>query len=332
MWRSYVYEQIPCRPKPLPDELFSSWMLRLALSNGMKPQSFCQMMWPGRPFWNRSLDRSADPVLISSISVVTGVPQGRIRSALLSEFEGKLFHKLTRNGNTRWILPLAIFHRKHLRCGLSFCPECLAIGEPYYRRAWRLSLFTTCARHGCLLIDRCPRCGSPIQPHRIDMGNRNPYTNKAASICTTCEADLREAHSLPASGPLTLAEARHRLALDDGFIAGVPSVQYFLVLAQVLAILSTRARRAQPLRELVATNGNCRAMLSWRSEKISLNFDAMGTTDRAQFLEAAHWLMGEWPDRFVHSCKRANLRPSDILRGFPSAPKWYLHVAHSLSE
>jgi hypothetical protein len=333
LWYSYLSRAIPCRPKPLPDELFSSWILRIALHSGMKPQSFCQMMWPNKPFWNRSLDRSADQDLVNCLSIVTGTEIARIQQTLLTDFEGLLFPRMVRNGNTRWILPLAIYHRTHLRSGLSFCPKCLSAEEPYFRRSWRLSLSTVCQLHRCVLFDACHICRVPIQPHRIEMGNRSPYTSKPLFLCAQCGSDLRAQTTVKAETAQLTHESRSALIMQSGKFEDGLSLEYFSVLGHVLRLLATRTKRAQPLREIVASESSCGKIRKWQNHLKWLTFDAMRIEDRRQFLGAAYWLLDDWPYRFRSLCRAANLRPSDLLRDFGDAPTWYIRAtALSLSE
>ena len=48
----------PAHPKPLPDELLSSWMVRIAGQHGLKLHTFASAVWPGISIWNRDIDRS----------------------------------------------------------------------------------------------------------------------------------------------------------------------------------------------------------------------------------------------------------------------------------
>ena len=331
-WRAYLSRPIPCRPKPLDDELFSSWVLRLALHSGMKPQSFCQMMWPGKPFWNRSLDRSADSIVMTSLSTLTATPMDMLQNTLLTSFEGTLFPKLVRNGNTRWILPLAIYHRKHLRSGLSFCPRCLEEREPYFRRSWRLSLFTVCEQHRCVLYDECSFCRTPVQPHRIEMGNRMPYTNKGLYLCTSCGGDLRTIRAESAMPKQLSNQLRLRARLQPHDSEKASSLEHFAVLAQILRLLASRSKRISPLRKIVADGSASPDVLMWTDEVKWLTFDGMGVRDRRNFLGAACWMMEEWPERFLTVCRLANLRPSDLMRDFDPIPDWYRSAACSLAR
>jgi hypothetical protein len=328
LWLNYLQSPLPLRPKLMPDELFSSWVLRIAQSMGMKPQSFCQMMWPGKAFWNRSVDRSASTELIRSLGIVTGTPSSTVESSLLSSLEGVLFPKMVRNGNTRWILPLAIYHRTNLRSGLSFCPLCMREGEPYFRKAWRLSLFTSCQLHQCELLDRCHHCKYPMQPHRVEMGNRSAYSTRPLYFCSNCDADLRVAQLKPVNKSLALHEANFMNALE---MPSPGTLDRFSLLSHVLLLLTSQRPRMQTFRRTVADENRCTLIARWkRDESSTIYFDGMSVSDRRSFLGAACWLLEDWPGKFVDIARRSNLRNSDLTRDFENAPGWYLQAVHNV--
>lgn len=63
----------PIRYKPLPDELLSSWLVRLAHGHGLKVQTFCNLIFGNKlQVWNRDIDRLAPEWLIAELSSKTG--------------------------------------------------------------------------------------------------------------------------------------------------------------------------------------------------------------------------------------------------------------------
>lgn len=63
----------PAHPKPLPDELLSSWIVRVAQANGIKLQTLCWMLFGNeRSPWNRDIDRSAPKWLLKAMCEHTG--------------------------------------------------------------------------------------------------------------------------------------------------------------------------------------------------------------------------------------------------------------------
>jgi len=327
--RKQSLELFACRPKPLSDEMLSSWLLRIALQNGMKPQSFCNMLWPRQSFWNRSIDRYVSLEMMTALSVATATPLANVRQLSLASYEGVLFPAIVRNGNTPWVLPLGIFHRKFLRSGLVFCPSCLATGEPYFRRRWRFSFATVCLTHAVALQDSCPECLAPIQPHRVEMGNRNPYTVCPVYLCSTCRYDLR---SMPDSDQAKSSELKCERASADLLKLAVPQLriasEHFALLRHLLSMLASRRARLRPFREAVSLVTQQPIVIGWsHQENISLSFDAMPLAKRRVFLGAAYWLLEDWPYRFLNLARSSNLRISDLTRDFPNMPQTYAAMA-----
>jgi hypothetical protein len=161
-----------CRPKPLLDELFSSWLIRVAHAQNLKLQTFCHMVWPNVALWNRDCDRRANSNVVTDLADMTGISKDEAFATLLTCYEGILFDRAIRTGHTKWILPLGVFHRLRRRKGLQYCPQCLQSQTPYFKKTWRLSLYTVCEEHQCYLHDACPHCARPIHPHRGEMGDR----------------------------------------------------------------------------------------------------------------------------------------------------------------
>jgi len=159
---------LPIHPQPKPDEIFSSWFCRIAQDNGMKLHTLEVQLWGrDKQIWTRDIDRSIDEPTLAKVAAVSSTTIERARETCLRSYEGRMFERLNVAGNSDWILPSGIFHRKRKRPGMQFCPLCLATDEtPYYRKAWRLALSTFCDLHDVMLHDRCPKCQSPVIFHR----------------------------------------------------------------------------------------------------------------------------------------------------------------------
>src|SRR5918911_766517 len=137
----------PAHVKPRRDELLSSWLVRLAAAHALKLHTFCALVWTRRKqIWNRDIEKCADDSILSLLAEKTATPPDKVTRTTLSDYQGRLYERHNPYGNTRWIMPVGIYHRTRRRYGLQFCPRCLAEDkEPYYRRAWRLAFVTFCA-------------------------------------------------------------------------------------------------------------------------------------------------------------------------------------------
>jgi len=185
---------LPIHPQPYPEELLTSWMVRLALENGWHLHTFYKVILRyQKPIWNRDTDKYCHPNLIERLSAATGISTERIQQLSIQSYNGVLFQGNPRAANLRWILPLGIYHRRRKLLGLQFCPLCLAEQpKSYYRKYWRVAFYGVCHKHKIQLLDMCPQCQNPIEFHRIGVGSKNESLPKTdLSSCHSCNFDLR---------------------------------------------------------------------------------------------------------------------------------------------
>jgi len=68
---------------------------------------------------------------------------------------------------------------------LRFCGVCLKEDAiAYYRREWRLSFVTVCARHGALLLNKCGGCGRIVDVERV------PPDAESLAVCFACGGNI----------------------------------------------------------------------------------------------------------------------------------------------
>ncbi len=316
----------PYHPKPRPDELLSSWLLRAAAGHGQAPYTFCNTVWPQRAILNRDIDHFCDPVLVETMAACTGTPLNRAFATTLPTYEGWLVDRYFPFGLTKWVLRTSLYHRVWRKAGLQYCPICLASETPYFRRAWRLALNAVCSRHSVELLDRCPACSGTVMPHRA----------AEMHACSTCGFDLRAAPTRPADFPALVLHRRHEAYLVRGWVQLAEthfaySHLYFDLLRQVLKILAT-GPRAQALRDVVARQ--------WGGDPAPLQFpegareyERLGPADRHRMMALAARLLEGWPFRFVAACAEARVWYSWAMRelaeplGKSRAPYAYDEVA-----
>jgi len=206
----------PHPPTPGPDELLSSFLVRVALRYGMSPTRFCALHFPQLNVWNRDIDRSATDEFLQSIATKSGLPLALVSALTMRDFiqhispEHPPNHR--RMATQRWVNVVSHYHRICRGYGLQYCPACLT-ESGYYRRTWRISYWTTCPLHHTPLADNCPACGSPIMPHRhhISLLRCHRCGCHLQQQATACSPTAHESSSVRA-----LAE-RFQLACDSGF-------------------------------------------------------------------------------------------------------------------
>lgn len=200
----------------LEDELLSSWLIRNACAHGCSPLTLTGSLWPSWRCWTVDLDRGLTSLQAQKLCKVTGISLSDIFASTLRPIANVLTPSLEAAvAIWPWILALGTRNRRHAG-GLQCCPLCLGEGPAYYRIPWRLAWHTCCQRHLVRLIDCCPQCQAPLQPHRLEQGDVD------CSKCYRCSAPLSVALSELAFAPGALAfqiagdECFYGLGLDSG--------------------------------------------------------------------------------------------------------------------
>ncbi len=320
---------LPIHPQPKQGEIFSSWYCRVAKANSMKLHTLEVKLWGrDKQIWTRDIDRSIDGPTLEHFAAMCGTPIERARETTLKSYEGIVFRDLNQNGHSSWILPAGMYHRKRLLPTMQFCPYCLLTdADAYYRKYWRLAFSTICERHGCMLHDCCPECGSPVVFHRQELGKRWHWEVESLGFCTRCAFDLRRA--TPYDAPVAEIHAflahQHQLSYFDwGWtFAGDETFQYshlyFDALRNLLGKLrSTRTvvrLREEAERELSIT-------VDWPSPP-NTPFEFYGVMERHCMLQIAIWLLMDWPDRFQRIARAAKIRFSELMRDLNGDAFWF---------
>ncbi|WP_348682367.1 TniQ family protein [Acidovorax soli] len=301
----------PIHPQPLPDELLSSWMIRVARDNGFKVHSFYAAHFGReRQIWNRDIDHHAPAWLLDGLEAHTGVQRVRLEAMTLRAFESVVFERFNETGNTRFLMPLSIFHRTRRAYGQQFCPLCLSEDKtPYLRRRWRLALQVVCVKHGVLLQDRCGSCGSPLVPHRADMHTTSTFPQRnTLRQCGHCRGSVIAAAVQVPRETIDTQRCIDRV-LDQGFATllnqdAVYSHLYFDGLRQLMIGLVA----------LDAFPGQ------------SGSFERAGVGDRLQRLQAAVALADDWPNRFLSYCSQVKKPYAAFTKDAAEIPYWLASV------
>jgi len=325
----------PAHPNILPNELLSSWLMRLSLANGLKLHIFAKLAFPGIEVWNRDIDKSASDELIRLLGMYTGKKEGEVIITTLKSYEGYLYERHTSNTHSKWIMPLGIYHRIRRHYGLVFCPICLREDKtPYFRRHWRLSFSVVCEKHGIRMLDKCPECEAVIAFHRHDFKDRNYITTSRITECYNCRFDL-------ISSPLQIEEDNNLtkfifslqwilrcgyIVINKKFIYGH---LYFGVLHQLLKLI-TLDKHGKKLRNVIEDKMHI--------ERTDNNFEEYRLIERLPLQERRHafrllsWLLEDWPNNFISACKNANLTKSRIDKDMVTIPYWFDYQISSLKK
>lgn len=321
----------PAHPKPLPDELLSSWIVRIARTNGLKLQTFCDRAFgKERQLWNRDIDRLASPWLLASLARHTGTPTGTVRRTTLDIYCGRLFRERNSAGQLRWILPAGIYHRTRRRFGVQFCPRCLAEDqEPYFRTRWRVAALAFCAGYRLRLHDRCPACAVPIVYHRRELGRPNVTESGLLCLCHACNFDLRRAERV-AFLPYE-ASIGAELATMAAHVAGKTtdlSIDHMDVLHQLCKVMVS-LRKSANLAAFVALAAGAPSLAVPRGCQA---FESRPVQERDHIIQLAAWLLAAPQARLSEAWRAETVRYSDLVRDFPQVPRWYRAIVDPLNR
>lgn len=324
----------PIRYKPLPDELLSSWLVRLAHGHGLKVQTFCNLIYGNRlQVWNRDIDRLGPDWLVNELSARTGTQLEIAYGTTLRAYEGLLYRQFKLSGVLPWILTLKMYHRKYEGFGLQYCPLCLREdSEPYFRKSWRVAFNTVCIKHQCMLRDRCPSCGAGVAFHRRDMGSPDVALDDSLAVCHQCGFDLDDAKaesiiSYDKQASDWLASLCEQLIREDP-IQPTLELDTFGVMRQ-LAMLMTSRYPTVMLHEHVCDRVG---VLPVQMTKARIAIETRPLHERHHLSQLISWLMADLKPRLRTAWCAKAVRYNHFLKGFGEAPGWYLTVIDEFSD
>ncbi|SMG42618.1 TniQ protein [Marivirga sericea] len=323
---SDFFDLLPCFTKPKENELFTCWVYRMAHSHDLKVQTFFKVLFGNYNIWNRDIDRLVPDEIIHFLSKRNNIDYQKGLATTLKYYEGKLFPKLNFYGNSKWIMPYGIYHRKRFKYGMQFCPTCLNKDDtPYVRVYWRLSLLTFCGNCLKYLLNKCPKCNSPFVFFRQDVGYKNILEKSSIYNCFNCGIDLRN-FSGEDVNPRTL-ELQSSLFLEVTKItsnSAYSKIGFFEVLHQFLAVLSSRYFRCVPVQKFMDKKFN--VAYEPREGGIKNSFDFQTTEIRELRLNQAIWLLSNWPLNFLFVNKQIGNYRSHWIKDMHNPPSWFMKV------
>jgi len=314
----------PVHLKPLPDELLSSWLVRLACAHGLKVQTFSRLLaGSSYQIWNRDIDRNAPQWLLDALCRNTATSAEDGFGTTLKAYEGKLYRSYHESYLLQWILPLQIRRFKRIGYGLQFCPGCLVEDvDPYFRRRWRVAFYTWCSQHNAMLHDRCPSCGASVNFHRRDLGHPHEVDGGSLVQCHACDFDYRDT---PLTEPVFYEESARRVfelavqGLEQPSRKGMPDLQYLNVLHHLCRMMHVQYRNVR-LAEFA-----CRVLgvPGLQSRPELRTFDLRQITERHHMMQLGFWYMADLRNRLTVAWHDGKISYSALLRDFEDRPKWF---------
>lgn len=323
----------PAHPKPCPDELLSSWIVRVAQANGIKLQTLSwQLFGNAVSPWNRDIDRTAPSWLISAFSKHTGQPYWDLFHTTLATYRTRLYRHRRLSGQLAWILPVNNHGMNRQSYGQQFCPKCLVEGPfPYFRKQWRIALFTYCPVHQIALHDACPNCQAPVVHYRGDFG-KNLEEATPMNQCYLCGFDYRQAAPQKSIFYSTEIESIYTALLKSLILYTSGAERFdssFLsVLHQLVRVLHTNSNQ-----------GKLEAFLSERLIAPSAgvkpgrkSIEVRSLKERHHLIMLGLWLMTDLQPRLTEAWQAKALRYNLMNKDLKPVPGWYRKLVSAFSD
>ena len=323
----------PAHPKPLPDELLSSWIVRIAEANGVKLQTMTHLLFGlyNLP-WNHDIDRLAPKWFLKGICAHTGLSYWDAYRMTLAGYRTRLYRYRKDSGQLRWILPVRINSTKRDGFGMQYCPACLAADkEPYFRRKWRVAFYTFCPKHRIMLHDCCSACGAAVSFYRRDFGKAIDEAG-AICLCYQCQFDLRTAPQVPVvlyDDDVFQLYVEMLQALDGAATnAGQFDLKFHAVLHQLCKVMLS-VQNHDRLRQYVA---NMLGVATVPLPYGKMPFEHRRVFDRYQAVIFVLWLLTAPEERIGAAWHAKAVRFNLLMKDFSDAPKWFVELAGQLNR
>ena len=319
IWPGYI--------KPLEDELFSSWLIRLSNEHLIKSYSFSKIYFDNHPIWNRDIDKMIPFKIIQKLKKHTPLSDNEINELFLNSYSNYLFEGNINSSYTRGILNLGISHRKRHNYGLLACPICLSKNIPYFKRKWRLYTSLICLSCKCELIDRCLNCEKPIAFHRLELENKSSLNKSPLYICWYCKSDLRKYSKKVFKNS---KKYFYQKFINETLCSGYNyitqySFTYIHVLTYICTSLETKSNQWNRLQLALFDDSEYDL-----DEKLITNNPYQNSIKkRKKLLLNSFKLLNNWPLEFLRIRDKYNIRYSDFSKDMKNIPFWLFRVLKS---
>lgn len=314
---------------PYQDELLSSWMVRNALTFGIKPSKLSSLCFGNADQWKSDIDSFLSETQTNQLSFKTGISEEIIHK---TTFNGSCDYFYSPSGKTpqiKWVMPLGVrAHGNHYAS--QFCPCCLIEDgdKPYFRKHWRLGFMTCCPYHSIQLHDRCPKCKSPIAIKRVQKRTDKLIFHPEDIVkCSNCGFDLRQSHyQIPPPEELAI-NLRHFSMYMIGYgHVGNQLFNYsnlYFDGARRLASFLLLKKKGIAMADLILEKNGLKTNLASKYQlKSQLEPEHAEIIHRRRVFTCVYHLMQDWPLSFVSTSKQLDIFKQDLVSGWLDYPFW----------
>jgi hypothetical protein len=308
------------RPPPLAGEALSSWRQRSGWANGYR-------LYPTPDERLRRVDSDLgnQAQVISWLADTHQCDQASVFDLTFQRFLGSVVADIQPRHHPRWWLR-ARYSASEKNYGPMFCPSCLAEDEePYFRLDWRLGFLTSCTKHSCLFIDKCPVCSSPPWPSGLSAKGKLAKDFESLAFCWQCGFDLTHSKAHPSHDFVS----RKLQSVLEGRLTSLGSFQTSSldILNSLWAACQIFIRKSS--REWLAESGG-----PWKEVALSLvqdtvhalNVESLSVISRTTLINAAWTLIESGEDSFREFCKSSRLKRFHFNGAEKVQPDWMTSV------
>lgn len=196
---------------------------------------------------------------VASFAQTHDLPEKMVRGMLLRRYDGVAFDLGDLDVTDRSSVRRVASREWANFTGSAYCPQCLG-DQAVWRLEWKLWFCAVCPRHGCLLVDLCPRCARRPGNFREEAGGMPLYATRPARVgvclnppatglggegrfAAPCGHVLAETPVLDVSASPRLLDAQERvlsvLRTGEGILLGqvLTALAYFNHLRSLVALL-----------------------------------------------------------------------------------------------
>jgi phage FluMu protein Com len=328
----------PIRTTPLEGELFGSWAARAALAIGLDPMAFPLLF----PKSERKLDWEIDPrsSMVAQLAEEHLLPIKTLSETTLESQRDILWSPFQSiKAKSDWVLVKQTGQRSGI-CGVSqYCSMCAAENWPFYfRKEHRLAYSTHCLKHEIELRSKCPHCKSLINFQSSPPKTHSNDGENGLAKCRWCGKGLAKVRSSQSgrNNEVTrraialqesLANAFRNGWMDLGEVGVTPIQLVMAGMQNLIRILGSR--HGYSLCMWVQHEGDLGELgEATKNASPFLRFEALSRADRIHVLAMVHWLLEEWPDRFIEAVHGCGFEGSFLLEDhIRELPYWYAYGA-----
>ncbi len=311
-------------PKPLEDELLSSWLTRVAFSHKRPLSTFISLFLrhEGRAISRTDIDFLYDNTLFENIVQKSNLSKKEILRMSLRGEEGQLF--ICDENCLYPPLQIRKLTDKRTHNGLMYCPECLAEDNiPYFRKKWRYNFYNACPKHKIFLTDRCWRCYEKINLSKIKH-------LKELCICHKCEKDFRENISIHIQSNYEYGLKAIRWfeqGLNRGYFEinkqKVKSVFVFESIRSLRYLINISfSLKLKDFPMIKEYQGICEKLTKYNSKK------ALSIKKEFILTSMIFYIFQKYPNNLITFAKQNNFTYRDFTHGFRYISFWYKEMIY----